>query len=39
MKFTYWGVPVVVLGYMGDKILIRMPGGGAPAWVSSEYVK
>ena len=39
MKFTYYGTPVIVLGYLGSKVLIRMPRGGAPVWVSMEYIK
>jgi hypothetical protein len=39
MPFTYWGCPVIVLGYFGEKVLIRMPRGGAPVWVGMEYIK
>jgi hypothetical protein len=39
MNFTHWGCPVVVLGYFGLRVLIRMPRGGAPIWVSAEDMK
>ncbi len=35
---TYRGVTVLILGYMGEKILIRH-GKAAPEWVAAEFVK
>ena len=39
MPFTYWGTPVIVLGYLASKVLIRMPSGGKPVWVSMGEIK
>lgn len=38
MNFKYLGRPVVVLGYMGERILIRLPNG-IVGWVAADFVK
>ncbi len=38
-QFFYIGVPVVIMGYMGERIFIRRAKGGKPFWVGMEYVK
>lgn len=44
MLGTYVGkdkttTPVIILGYLGDKILIRTSKGGNPVWVKKEWIR
>lgn len=38
MLGKYIGIQVIILGYCGDKILIRTRQGSKPVWVGKERV-